>query len=74
MITADAERADRDRFEDAAEADQPEQQRAVDRVAAERVAELVREHEPQLLLVEEVDQRGVDHDDRLVHADASSRW
>ena len=46
-----------------------QQQGPVDGVAALRVAELVGDDEPHLLLVEQVEQRGVDHDDRLVHAD-----
>ena len=55
--------------EHAAELDQPLQQGLVDRVPADGVAELVAEDEAHLLVVEQVDQRGADDDEGLVHAD-----
>jgi hypothetical protein len=58
-----------DRGQDTAHGEEPQQDRPVDGVAAERVTELVGEDPSQLLLVEEIHHRGVGHDDRPVQAD-----
>ncbi len=65
----DAQCADRHPVHRAGQPHQPEQQRLVERVPALSVTELVAEDEPQLLLVEPLQQRAVDDDDRLVQAD-----
>ncbi|CAK7284625.1 hypothetical protein SGPA1_30498 [Streptomyces misionensis JCM 4497] len=52
------------------QAGQEEQDRAVHRVAGQRVAHLVPDDRPHLLLVQELHQPRGDHDDRLVQADA----
>jgi hypothetical protein len=53
----------------AGEVQQPQQHGAVDRVPGEGVPELVADDEAQLLLVEQLDQAGGQHDHRTVHAD-----
>ena len=53
-----------------AEADEREDRRdgAVERMAAQHVAQLVGEEHAQLVVVEQLDRRRVDHDERLVDA------
>jgi len=62
--------AGRNRAEQAAEAQHPLEHGLVDRVPAHRVPQLVPDHEPQLLLAEQVDEGRVEDDHGLVHADA----
>jgi hypothetical protein len=44
--------------------------RPVDSVAAEQVTDLVPDQVAQFLVVEQLQRPGVDHDERLGHADA----
>jgi hypothetical protein len=60
---------ERYRAEHPAQLQQPLEHRLVDGVAADRVAQLVGDHEAHLVLVEQLQQRGVQHDERLVHPD-----
>ena len=66
----DGQVAERDPADPGGQVGEDQQHRPVDRVTGHRVSDLVADHGPQLLLVEQLDQAAGDHDDRGVHADA----